>query len=73
MILHGRYEIWAQTGLAKAEVRLGDDVGAESAIAKLKADFVVNDRLARSINEIAGEYRDVRKFDKACEIGRAHV
>jgi tetratricopeptide (TPR) repeat protein len=65
---NGSYGIWAQKGLAMAAIRLGDDSGAEAAIAKLKIDFVGNDRLARSIGEIAREYCHMRKFDKAGEL-----
>jgi len=61
-------DLRAQKDAAKAAIRLGDDAGAENAIIKLKTDFVSNDGLARAINEVAGEYRDTRKFSEACEL-----
>jgi len=48
--------------------RLGESAGAENAIAKLKADFVVNRKLAEAINEVAGEYREADEFDKAGDL-----
>jgi len=58
----------AQAGIARVNIALGREEAAEAAIEKLVADFSENEDIADTVDEVADEWRDAKKYDKALEL-----
>jgi len=58
----------SQEDVAKLYIELGDDPNAEAAVEKLIAKFADRDEIADAVDEMADEYKDAKKYDKALEL-----
>ncbi|MHC4529213.1 MAG: tetratricopeptide repeat protein, partial [Planctomycetota bacterium] len=55
----------AQRGIVLSSMALGDDPNAESAIEKLVTEFAGHEELAETVGEIAGDYAELGRYEKA--------
>ncbi|MCH7556424.1 MAG: tetratricopeptide repeat protein [Planctomycetes bacterium] len=57
--------MWAQQGLAFADIRRGNYAAAEAAIEKLLANFPKHKGLPKALNSLGKDYRKVGKYQRA--------
>jgi TolA-binding protein len=58
----------SQRGVVISSIRLGDDVNAVTGLEKLIADFGHDEWITGAVRDVADEYCDVKKYDRALEI-----
>jgi len=60
--------IESQRCIVRINIELGDDPNAEAAVDELIAKFAGRDDIAEQVHDVANEYQDVERYEKALEL-----